>query len=257
MLAPAPAAAATLPDVSCTTADLPLGYGLLLDVAAALGAHESTAAVFVEDRATGTRCEVRADRAYDSASVVKVVVLGALLREADRQGRRLTDREAALARAMITRSDNAATDALWRQLGAGRIAAFCAAAKMTDTVPGRAGHWGLTRITARDTGTLLRLLTTATPVLSDTSRSHALRLLREVVPSQRWGTPAGAPATTAVHVKNGWLPRASHGWRVHSAGAFTDGGRDYTVTVLTEDNATMADGIATIEAVSRALHRRL
>ncbi|MEU5977782.1 serine hydrolase [Streptomyces sp. NPDC047315] len=253
----APVAAATLPDVSCTASDLPLGYGLLVDIASALGAHESTAAVFVEDRTSGTRCEVRADRAFDSASVVKLIVLGALLREADGQGRRLTDREGALAHAMVTRSDNAATGALWRQLGAGRIAAFCAAADMADTVVDRTGHWGLTQITARDTAALLRLLTTAGPVLSDAARSHALRLMREVVPAQRWGTPAGAPADATVHVKNGWLPRASHGWRVHSAGAFGGAGGGYTVTVLTEDNATMAQGVDTIEAVSRALHRRL
>ncbi|WP_078858636.1 hypothetical protein [Streptomyces sp. NRRL F-2799] len=32
--------------------------------------------------------------------------------------------------------------------------------------------------------------------------------------------PAGAPSTVAVHVKNGWLQRSTHGWRVHSLGTF-------------------------------------
>lgn len=61
-----------------------------------------------------------------------------------------------------------------------------------------------------------------------------------------------------VHVKNGWLSRATHGWRVHSlGGAVTGGGRDYSVAVLTHDNTTMASGISTIEAVARAVHRDL
>lgn len=60
-----------------------------------------------------------------------------------------------------------------------------------------------------------------------------------------------------VQVKNGWLPRATHGWRVHSIGAFTGKGHDYGITVLTQDNKTMNDGVNTIQAVARAVHKDL
>ncbi|MGW4030506.1 serine hydrolase [Streptomyces sp. NPDC004838] len=250
-----PAAAATTPQVSCTSSNVELAFGLLRDIITALEGRPSTTAVHLDDRPAGTSCEVQADRAFDTASVVKVTVLGALLMEAKERGRRPTAREDRLARAMITRSDNASTDALWRQLGTDRIKRFLRAAGMDDTVPGSGGHWGLTRSTARDQHRLLEVLTTGDSVLTPASRSYALTLMREVVPSQRWGTPAGAPATAAVQVKNGWLPRATHGWRVHSIGAFTGNGHGRTIVVLTEDNVTMASGVETIEAVSRAIHR--
>ncbi|QDY76843.1 serine hydrolase [Streptomyces qinzhouensis] len=242
---------------SCTTPDVVLGFSLLHAVSNALRGRPSTTAVHLDDPSSGTHCELRADRAYDAASVVKVTVLGALLMTAEAQERGLTAREKTLAKAMITRSDNAATSSLWQSLGTGRIDAFREAAGMTGTVPGRDGYWGLTRTTARDQNTLLRLLTTPNAVLTHASRTYALGLLRDVVPGQRWGTPAGAPAGAEVRLKNGWLPRAHDGWRVHSAGAFTVGGRTYHLTVLTEDNPAMGDGIATIEALSRAVHREL
>ncbi|MFI6286494.1 serine hydrolase [Streptomyces sp. NPDC051018] len=262
VLAPAvvavtPAEAATTPAISCTSRDIRLAFRLLVGIAGALDGRRPAVALHFDDRLRDTSCEVRADRRFDSASVVKVTVLGALLMEAKERGRTLTARESGLARAMITRSDNASTDALWQQLGTDRIDEFLNAAGMKDTDPGRGGHWGLTQITARDQSRLLRLLTTPNAVLTDASRAYVLKLMREVVPSQRWGTPAGAPATATAQVKNGWLPRAARGWRVHSVGVFTEAGHDRTIAVLTEDNATMASGVDTVEAISRALHRNL
>ncbi|MFE0426854.1 serine hydrolase [Streptomyces sp. NPDC058953] len=242
---------------SCTTPDIPLGFALLHDIATALRDHPATVAVHLDDPASGTTCELRADRAFDSASVIKVTVLGALLMAAQEEGRRLTSEEAALARAMITRSDNESTSTLWRRLGVERIEAFRKTAGMTRTVPGARGAWGLTQTTARDQNALLSLLTTPGSVLTDASREYALGLLADVVPSQRWGTPAGAPSAATVRLKNGWLPRRSDGWRVHSAGTFAVGERRYHLTVLTEDNRDMDGGVAAIEAVSRALHARL
>jgi beta-lactamase class A len=241
----------------CASARAGLATKLSADITAALRGRSDTAAVALRDPATGTVCTLRADRAFDSASVVKVTVLATLLWDAAKHGRRLTRREDELATVMITKSDNAATSTLWRQLGADKVTAFLRAAGMTRTVPGADGHWGLTQITARDEMRLLDLVTTPNPVLSDGARAYILELMGKVVPAQRWGTPAGAPDTVEIHVKNGWLSRATHGWRVHSIGAFTGGGHGYTLTVLTQDNRTMDAGVATIEAVARAVHRDL
>jgi hypothetical protein len=84
-----------------------------------------------------------------------------------------------------------------------------------------------------------------------------LRDWAQVIASQRWGVPAGAPTSLTVHVKNGWLPRATHGWRIHSIGCITGPSGDYSIVVLTQDNPTMAYGIATVEAIARAVNHDL
>ncbi|MER6343160.1 serine hydrolase [Streptomyces sp. NPDC001595] len=254
--AASPAAAAT-PTVTCTSGTPGLAEQLRKDITAALAGRQGTVAVGLHDRTTGTTCTLRPTTAYDSASVVKVTVLAALLWDARKQGRFLTERENSLATAMITKSDNAATSTLWKQLGMTKIKGFLAAAGMTQTRPGADGYWGLTQITVTDEQRLLRLVTVKNTVLHDKSRLYIQRLMSQVVSSQRWGTPYGAPAGVSVAVKNGWLSRATHGWRVHSVGAFKGGGHDYTITVLTHGNSTMNYGITTIQGVAKAIHRDL
>ncbi|MFD3929314.1 serine hydrolase [Streptomyces sp. NPDC058614] len=252
-----PAAAATPPQVSCTSAKAGLAAKLQRDITAALANRTGTIAVGLYDRSTKTNCSLRSSSAYDSASVVKVTVLATLLWDAKKHNRYLTQREADLAKAMITKSDNASTSTLWSQLGLTKIKGFLTAAGMTQTKPGTGGYWGLTQITVRDEQKLLALTTAKNSVLSDNARAYILKLMGQVVSSQRWGTPAGAPAGVAVHVKNGWLSRATHGWRVHSVGTFKGGGHDYTITVLTHGNSTMQYGINTIQAVAKVIHKDL
>ncbi|MDX3694274.1 serine hydrolase [Streptomyces europaeiscabiei] len=254
--APAAAAAPT-PQVTCTSKQAGLAEKLQKDITAALAKRKGTVAVGLYDRVTDTTCTLRGDTAFDSASVVKVTVLAALLYEAKKKNRYLTDRETKLATAMITKSDNASTSTLWKQLGLTKIKAFLTAAKMTQTKPGANNYWGLTRITVRDEQRLLALLTAKNSVLSDNARAYVLKLMNKVVAGQRWGTPAGAPSTVKVHVKNGWLSRATHGWRVHSVGTFVGGGRDYTITVLTHGNPDMQYGVNTIQGVAKAIHKDL
>ncbi|WP_031076117.1 serine hydrolase [Streptomyces sp. NRRL S-118] len=251
-----PAAAAT-PAVTCTSGQAGLATKLSQDIAAALKGRASTTAVAVYDRTTKTHCELRATQKFDSASIVKTTMVATLLWDAGKQKRRLTQREIDLSTAAITKSDNAATSALWKQLGVAKISAFLQTAGMTQTVPGSGGYWGLTQVTARDQRKLLGLLTNQNGVLSDSARSFVQSLMRRVISSQRWGTPAGTPTGVTVHVKNGWLSRATHGWRVHSIGAFTSDKANYSITVLTHDNATMTDGVNTIQAVARVVHRDL
>ncbi|WP_030241198.1 serine hydrolase [Streptomyces sp. NRRL S-455] len=256
-LAAATPAAAAPPAVTCTSAKAGLAATLQRDITAALAGREGTVALGLYDRGTNTTCSLRASSVYDSASVVKVTVLAALLWDAKKTNRYLTDRESTLAKAMITKSDNAATSALWKQLGMTKIKGFLTAAGMTQTKPGANGYWGLTQITVTDEQKLLKLLTARNAVLSDNARAYILKLMGQVVASQRWGTPYGVPAGVTVAVKNGWLQRATNGWRVHSVGAFKGGGHDYVMTVLTHGNSTMNYGIATIQAVAKVIHRDL
>jgi beta-lactamase class A len=257
-IASAASAEAATPQAAVCTSDEPgLADKLSKDINSALDGATATTAISLHDHTTNTTCTLGADQKFDSASTVKVTVLATLLWDAEKDNRNLTRHEDDLATAMITQSDNDATTALWKQLGVDKINGFLKAAGMTRTVPDNEGYWGLTQITAGDEQKLLELVTHSNPVLSENSRAYMLKLMGDVISTQRWGTPAGAPSDAHVHVKNGWLERATHGWRVHSLGAFTGGGHDYTITVLSRDNKTMDDGIANIENVARAVHKDL
>jgi hypothetical protein len=223
----------------------------------ALRGRQSTTAVGVYDRKHKLSCWVGSTRHYDSASTVKATVLGALLRKAGEQHRSLTTHEKSLAHAMITKSDNNATTTLWNSVGRSRMQHFLNLVGMKQTHLGPGGYWGLTQITAHDEILLLTKLTAHNSVLTDKARSYELYLMNHVISSQRWGAPAGAPSGAKVHVKNGWLPRSTHGWRVHSLGTFDGGGRDYMIVLLSHNNPSMAYGITSIERVARAIHRTL
>ncbi|WP_405972186.1 class A beta-lactamase-related serine hydrolase [Streptomyces sp. NBC_00988] len=257
VLAAATPAAAATPTVSCTSAKAGLAAKLKKDITAALATRKGTVAVGLYDRTTKTTCTLRATSAYDSASTVKVTVLATLLWDAKKHNRTLTTRESTLAKSMITKSDNTATSTLWKQLGLTKIKGFLSAAGMTQTKPGANNYWGLTQETVTDEQKLLKLVTAKNTVLSDNSRAYILKLMNQVISSQRWGTPYGAPSTVTVHVKNGWLQRSTHGWRVHSLGTFNGGGHDYMMSVLTQDNSTMSYGITTIQGVAKAIHKDL
>jgi len=234
-----------------------LAAQLSRDIERALHGRRSSVALAVNDPAKGLQCWLHSSERFDSASVVKVTILGALLRRAEDRHKYLTSTEADEARAMITRSDNDAASDLWADVGRRYMQHFLDVAGMTQTSLGPGPYWGLTQITARDEMRLLRLLVTTNKVLDTMSRDYALGLMARVIPSQRWGVTAGAPRGLTAHVKNGWLPLATHGWRIHSTGCFTGHGGGYCIVVLTQDNPTMSDGIATIEAIARAINRDL
>ncbi|MFK0291186.1 serine hydrolase [Streptomyces sp. NPDC090442] len=244
-------------EVVCTSGRPGLAGTLSRDIAGALHGRGGTSALALYDRPSGTDCEFRAGTHFDSASVIKVTVLGALLRQAAEAHRALTPHEVELTTAMITKSDNASTNALWHQIGRAGIQHFLDLAGMRHTVPGAGGAWGLTQITADDQLALMRLLSTDNAVLGPASRHYALDLMRKVAPDQRWGVPAGAPASTTAHLKNGWLPRPEDGWRVHSVGSFDGNGNDYAMAVLSSGNDTLRDGVATVEAAAKVIHRDL
>ena len=249
--------AAVSPAICRSSSHAALAARLTSGIRAALHGRVSVVAVGVDDPGQGLDCWLRSSEHFYSASVVKVTILGALLRKALDRHRYLTGTEAALARAMITRSDNYAASELWAELGHRYLQHFLHLAGMTQTILGPDGAWGLTQITAYDEVLLLRLLLHPNRVLDNASRRYALNLMAQVIGSQRWGVPAGAPTSLTVHVKNGWLPLGSHGWRIHSIGCFTGRGGGYIIVVLTLDNPTMAYGIATVEAVAKVINHDL
>jgi len=217
-----------------------------------------TASVRVRDLQTGQEYGYRSGSHYDSASVVKVAIMAAVLRRQEQQDRYLTATEVRLLGKMIKNSDNDAASRLYASLGRGpAMQRFYAAAGMTHTSSGPGTSWGLTQITATDQVVLLGHLARPTDLLTRNGRIYARKLMASVTASQAWGVSAGPPDGTRVELKNGWLSRSTHGWRVHSTGHVKGSGRDYLVVVLTMDNATMDRGIARVEGVSRIVWRDL
>jgi Beta-lactamase enzyme family len=254
----APPASAAASSVTCRSSAHPaLAARLDRDIDRALRGRVSAVAVGVDDPGRGLQCWLNSSAHFDSASVVKVTILSALLRKAQEQHRYLTPTEALLAEQMITESDNYAASVLWDDVGRYHLQHFLNLARMTRTYLGPGPYWGLTQITAYNEILLLRLLVNRNSVLDTSSRHYVLGLMARVIPAQRWGVPAGSPTSLTVHVKNGWLPLLTHGWRIHSIGTFTGRGGGYSIVVLTQDNPTMAYGIDTIEAIARAINHDL
>jgi beta-lactamase class A len=226
-------------------------------ILAALAGRSSVVGLAVDDRVNGITCKLRPHWQFDSASVVKVTILSALLRKLQQEHRSLTAAQRKLATAMITLSDNNAASTLWAETGYPSLQHFLDLAGMNETVLGPDGYWGLTLITAHDELTLLQLLTSTNTVLTTASRNYALGLMARVVSYERWGVPAGAPTDVTVHVKNGWLPLATHGWRINSIGSFSGSGKNYMIVMLTDDNPTMEYGVDTVQAVAEIINHAL
>lgn len=207
------------------------------------------------DSETGITCWYHPTLHFYAASVMKVAILGSLLRKVQQEHRWLTKNELHEAWLMITQSDNDAADDIWFEVGMPFVQHFLDLAKMKQTVLNK--HWGLSQITAHDELLLLQLITGDNKVLDQRSRIYARYLMGHVTASQRWGVPAGAPSDVTVHVKNGWLPYPGSQWEINSIGTFTSTHRAYLIVMLTYDNPSMEYGIDTIEGAAEVIHHEL
>lgn len=222
-----------------------------------VAASAARVSVSLYDWRTGLTCTWWPTRGFDSASVVKVSVVSALVWQRQQQGRSLSTSERALARRAIVVSDNAATSSLWRIIGRGPgLTRFLTAAGMTTTKVSATGAWGLTQLRAADQIRLLRQLGDG-PLLGAAQRAYVLGLMRSVTASQRWGAPAGAPAGAQIAVKNGWLPRSTAGWRINSIADVRTPTGHYALVILSDHNPGKTTGIRRIEAIARVANRIL
>ncbi|MEV5986757.1 serine hydrolase [Streptomyces sp. NPDC052051] len=225
-----------------------------------------TAAVLSLDGAHPEPTVYGTDTPYDTASIIKVDILAAVLLQAQDEGRSLTPQEEEYAKAMIEHSDNDSTSALWRQIGlAPGLEAANKRLGLTATKGGPGPLWGLTQTTASDQIRLLRVLFDAGPAsdakdakdaedgtaLNETSRAYIRTLMAHVADDQAWGiSAAGSGSDWAL--KNGWLQRSTTGlWDINSVGQVTVEGHRYLVAVLSDGNTSMKDGISVVEHAAR------
>jgi beta-lactamase class A len=225
-------------------------------IARYLRTRSGNVSVSVWDQGADVWYSYRPDVAHRCASVVKVSILGAVLLDSQEGGISLTAQDRSLAERMIELSDNDAATALWNLAGGpDGVASFVARAGMTATVPNAA--WGYTTTTTVDQVRLLRTFALPNDVLSAASRAYGMGLLREVDDSERWGVSAGVSDDAEVALKDGWLAIPGEGWLINSIGWVSGAGRRYAIAVLSDHDPGYAQGIATIEGVSRIVWSQL
>jgi Beta-lactamase enzyme family len=190
------------------------------------------------------------DRQVPGASVVKAMLMVTYLRQRSVRDRALDGGDRVLLAPMIRRSDNVAATRVRDVVGNAAIVRLAARAGMTrfaiDPV------WGLSLITARDQTLFFLRLERLVP---ERHRAYALRLLRTIVPSQRWGMGETIPERWRLHFKGGW--GSGTGAVDHQVGLLRRGAHRVAIAVLTTGSPSHAYGKATLKGVSRRLMRGL
>lgn len=195
---------------------------------------------------------------FDTASIVKVSIMGALLYDGRQPGQILGEDSRELMNPMIEDSSNSAATALWNTAGrAHGIASFLQKAGLTHTAPGRDGYWGLTTTTAPDQAQMIRIFAYPNRLLNAAERTYGLALMENVVQWEDWGVSAGPGSAVTVALKNGWLPLSSGNWEINSVGWVKGDGRNYAIAVLTRHNPTEMYGISTVQGISRIVWQAL
>ncbi|MET0447755.1 MAG: serine hydrolase, partial [Aeromicrobium sp.] len=133
------------------------------------------------------------DGDFDTASIVKVDILAALLHQHEEAGTELTATEQAQATAMIEQSDNASATALFRAVGGeAGLEEFNELIGLTGTDVGSDGSWGLTRTTTTDQVRLLQVVFADDSVLGADAQQYEQDLMSHVVETQNFGVSAAA-----------------------------------------------------------------
>ena len=187
-------------------------------------------------------------RTVPAASLMKTMFMAAYLRRA--ASRPLSRADRALLAPMIRRSDNITATRIRNLVGDRSLRAVARSAGMTDFRP--APVWGLSRTSARDQA---RLFARPGRVFPARHRAYALRLLRSIAPSQRWGVGRAAPRGWRLHFKGGW--GSGTGAEDHQAALLARGGRRVAIAITTTGNGSHAAGKETLRGIAARLLRGL
>jgi hypothetical protein len=191
----------------------------------------------------------RPDHQEWSASVVKAMLLVTYLDLPSVRGRALRRGETAVLGPMIRISDNDDAQRIFDTVGQGRLRALARRVGMTHFATNPV--WGETRITARDqTRFFLHIDSYVAPL----HRSYALRLLRSVTRSQRWGIGELAPPGWKLYFKGGW--GYGTGLEDNQVALLTRGCARVSIAVLTMYDGSHPYGKATLRGIFARLLRR-
>ncbi|NUT32999.1 MAG: hypothetical protein HOV79_07985 [Hamadaea sp.] len=202
------------------------------------------AAVAVYDRTTGTSISVNGSDEFQTASIVKVDIVAALMLQKQAAGAALTAQEKAWAKAALTVSDNDAASSLYREIGgASGLRAANATLGLRETTPD--SSWGMTTTTADDQIRLLDAISGAGGPLSAANRALLAGWMSSVTAEQRFGVTAGADESAEeVYVKVGWVDLDDQNglWATNSVGRVVEDDHDWLIAVLSDHNESFASG---------------
>jgi beta-lactamase class A len=217
-------------------------------------------ALVVVNNRTGESYRFRPTSRYETASVVKIDILAAVLLAAQDAGRSLTATERSLASKMIRASDNAAASTLWWQVGGhDGMSRVNARLGLTQTQVGYGELWGTTTTTVTDQIRMVDIITGRRKSLSAPSVAYAVGLMTTVNADQDWGVSAAARPGERVALKNGWFtgPQSVKVWTINSVGRITDRNTDVTIAVMSQSNHSMADGVWLVETATKLTRQYL
>jgi hypothetical protein len=183
---------------------------------------------------------------FETASVIKVMMLVAYLQMRSAEGRDLSSADRALLYPMIHISDNNAASAVYSIVGAAAVSRVARESGMSDYAPG-IGWWAYAQTSAADQARFFFVLDRLIPARF---YPYARGLLEGIEPSQSWGVPPVARPRWQVFFKTGALP---------SQGLFNEvarlerPGTTFTIAVFTDGDPSMGYGEQTIEGVAAAL----
>jgi len=186
-----------------------------------------------------------------SASVLKVILMGAYLERRSVANRPLRAADRRLLAPMIRRSANPPADHITNLLGPTVIHRYAHESGLA-TFRLRS-PWGLSEIRAREMAPFMRRFDRQLPWRH---RRYARRLLATVVPSQRWGIASFAlPAGWQLFFKSGW--GSGTGRVCHQVALLERGSRRIAVAITIEHSPSHGYGTQTLRGVSRRLLRAL
>jgi beta-lactamase class A len=250
----------TTTSVVPTVTTLPQQSQLSQEVNSVLDHREGNIEAAVQNLTTDVTTDFGPESPQDEASVVKVNILATML-SAVSTTLSLSAQDRTLAQEMIEASDNDAATLLWNAVGGSLgISAFDKRVGLTATTPSPCVEcanfpwpgWGLTTTTPLDEIKLLRAVFVDDTYMSAEDRMYQLRLMRSVIPSERWGISYGVPNSVSVALKNGWLPlnNSDTDWQINSVGWVRGDGQDYLVAIFSTGNPNEEYGIQTLDTIS-------
>ena len=190
------------------------------------------------------------DRQYESASLVKAMILVAFLRRLEAEGRDPTDLELAHMDAMVRVSDNFSASDLFEDVGPDGLEELAALAEMEDFTSSVV--WGNTLVTAADQA---RFFLALDELLPPDWRGYARDLLENVIATHAWGIPEAARPEWRVMFKGGWRPDQESGQIVHQAALLERGQKRVAIAVMTEGDPGEVYGQETVRGVALRLLR--
>jgi hypothetical protein len=190
-------------------------------------------------------------RIVPSASVLKPMLMVAYLNRRRVRARPLRRFDLRLLRPMIRRSDNVTASYVRNLVGNRGLRRLARRVGMSRFTP-VAHPWGHSRVNAADQTRFFLHLERYVP---RRHRRTALRLLRRIVPSQRWGVARVAPRGWDLHFKGGW--GSGTGAVDHQVALLRRDRLRVAIAVMTTANGSHAYGKETLRGVFRRLLRGL